>query len=99
MLEYYLSTNYRIIRLNSNLVRNQYLDLFIYYRKKKLGVLRGYIDENLKKGFIRESKLLVGYLILFIPKKDGKLRLYIDYRKLNNITIKNRYPLPNIGEL
>jgi len=51
------------------------------------------------KEFIRESKLLVGYLILFVVKKDGSLRLYIDYRKLNDITIKNRYPLPNIGEL
>ena len=36
---------------------------------------------------------------MFAPKKDGKLRLYVDYRKLNDITIKNRYPLPNIGEL
>ena len=67
--------------------------------EKELGVLRGYIDENLKKGFIRESKSPAGYPILFAPKKDGKLRLCVDYRKLNDITIKNRYPLPNIGEL
>ncbi|KAK1911204.1 hypothetical protein P3342_011806 [Pyrenophora teres f. teres] len=36
---------------------------------------------------------------MFVPKKDGKLRLCVDYRKLNDITIKNRYPLPNITEL
>ena len=67
--------------------------------EKELTVLRGYIDENLRKGFIRESKSPAGYPILFAPKKDGGLRLCVDYRKLNDITIKNRYPLPNIGEL
>ena len=67
--------------------------------EKELKVLRGYLDENLKKGFIRESKSPAGYPILFTPKKDGSLRLCVDYRKLNDITIKNRYPLPNIGEL
>ncbi len=67
--------------------------------EKELTILRGYINKNLKKGFIQESKLLAGYLILFIPKKDGKLRLYVDYQKLNDITIKNRYPLLNISEL
>ena len=67
--------------------------------EKELRVLREYIDENLKKGFIRESKSPAGYPILFAPKKDGSLRLCVDYRKLNDITIKNRYPLPNIGEL
>ncbi len=67
--------------------------------KKELGVLRGYIDENLKKRFIREFKLLVGYLILFIIKKNRSLRLYINYRKLNNIIVKNRYPLLNINKL
>ena len=51
--------------------------------------MREYIDTNLKKGFIRESKSLVGYLILFAPKKDRSLRLYVDYRKLNKITVKN----------
>ncbi|CAD0052049.1 unnamed protein product [Aureobasidium pullulans] len=40
-----------------------------------------------------------GYPILFAPKKDGSLRLCVDYRKINDITIKNRYPLPNIEEL
>ena len=43
-------------------------------------------------------KTVVEFFILFVPKKDEKLRLYIDYRKLNTIIIKNKYPLPNIGE-
>jgi hypothetical protein len=43
----------------------------------------------LKKGFIYRSELPIGYLVLFIPKKNRKLRLYINFRKLNNIIIKN----------
>jgi hypothetical protein len=41
--------------------------------------LRKYIKENLVKGFIRKSKSLAGFPILFIPKKDGKLRLCVNY--------------------
>jgi hypothetical protein len=57
------------------------------------------LDKNLKKGFIRRSESPAGHPILFVPKKDGSNRLCVDYRKLNDITIKNRYPLPNISEL
>jgi hypothetical protein len=53
----------------------------------------------LAKGFIQKSKSSAGYPILFVAKKDGTLRLCVDYRKLNAITKKNRYPLPNIQEL
>ena len=53
----------------------------------------------MKKGFIRESKLPAGYLIIFILKKDSSLQLCVNYRKLNDITIKDRHPLPNISEL
>ena len=67
--------------------------------EKELGTLRQYLDENMEKGFIRKSQSPAGYLILFVPKKDRTLRLYIDYRKLNDITVKNRYPLPNISKL
>ena len=94
-----LSTNRGIMRSNSKPVRRQHLDPSTHYQRQELKVLRGYLDENLKKGFIRESKSPAGYPILFAPKKDGSLRLCVDYRKLNDITIKNRYPLPNIGEL
>ena len=67
--------------------------------EKELQVLREYLEENLKKGFIQESQSPAGYPILFAPKKDRSLRLCVDYRKLNDITIKNQYPLPNANEL
>jgi hypothetical protein len=67
--------------------------------EKELEALREYIQVNLKKGFIRESESPAGYPIMFVPKKNGKLRPCIDFRKLNDITVKNRYPLPNISEL
>jgi hypothetical protein len=61
--------------------------------------LKDYIKENLRKGHIRASTSPAGYPILFVPKKNGKLRLCVDYRQLNDITIKNRYPLPLISDL
>jgi hypothetical protein len=63
----------------------------------ELAVLKEYIDKNLKKGFIRESTSRAGAPVLFVPKKDKGLRLVVDYRGLNNVTIKDRYstPLPN----
>ena len=51
------------------------------------------------KGFIQESKSPTGVLILFAPKKDGSFRLYVDYRGLNLIIVKNHYPLPLITEI
>ena len=57
--------------------------------EKELQVLHKYLEENLKKGFIQESQSPAGYLILFALKKDRSLQLCVDYRKLNNITIKN----------
>jgi len=66
---------------------------------EQLSALKRYIDENLEKGFIRESKSPAGYPLFFVPKKGGKLRPVIDYRQLNEVTVKNRYPLPLIGEM
>ena len=65
----------------------------------ELETLRNYLDKNLKKSFIWEAKTTAEFFILFILKKDGKLRLYINYRKLNAITVKDKYPLPNIKKL
>jgi hypothetical protein len=65
----------------------------------ELVALRTYIDENLANGFIRHSKSPAGAPILFVKKKDGSLRLCVDYRGLNRVTIRNRYPLPLIPEL
>ena len=64
----------------------------------ELEILKTYIETHLKTGFIRPSKSLADAPILFDEKPDGSLRLYVDYRGLNNLTIKNRYPLPLIGE-
>jgi hypothetical protein len=61
--------------------------------------LEEYIKTKLKKGHIRPSQSPAGYPILFVPKKNGKLRLCVDYRQLNSITIKNRYALPLIPDL
>ena len=61
-------------------------------------MLKTYIKANLASGFIRPSKSPAGALILFVRKKNGSLCLCVDYRGLNNLTIKNRYPLPLIGE-
>ncbi|KAH0603716.1 uncharacterized protein H6S33_007375, partial [Morchella sextelata] len=64
----------------------------------ELKALREYLDENLPKGFIRASESPAGAPILFVKKSDGTLRLCVDYRGLNAITIKNRYPLPLLKE-
>jgi hypothetical protein len=61
--------------------------------------LNGFIEENLKKGYIRPSKSPISSPVFFIKKKDGKLRLVQDYRKLNEWTVKNRYPLPLISDV
>jgi len=61
--------------------------------------LKEFVQENLRKGYIRPSQSSAGYPVLFVPKKNGKLRLCIDYRQLNSITRKDRYPLPLISEI
>lgn len=65
----------------------------------ELTTLREYLDENLATGTIRPSKAPCGAPILFVKKKDGSLRLCVDYRGLNRITRKDRYPLPLISDL
>ena len=64
----------------------------------ELRVLREYIESSLAKGWIRRSESPAGAPILFVQKKDGGLRLCVDYRGLNSITVKNRHPLPLISE-
>jgi hypothetical protein len=67
--------------------------------QRELQVLREFISENLANGRIRISKSPAGSPILFVPKKDGTLRLCVDYRGLNKVTVKNRYPIPLITEI
>lgn len=65
----------------------------------ELKLVHDYLVDMLAKGLIRVSNAPCGAPILFARKKDGSLRLCVDYRRLNNITIKNVYPLPLIHEL
>ena len=58
-----------------------------------------FVDEHLKKGYIRPSKLQQTSPVFFIGKKDGEKCIVMDYRKLNRQTVKNNYPLPLITEL
>ncbi len=64
----------------------------------ELKVLRKYLDENLSKGFIRASSSPVASPVLFVRKPGGGLRFCVDYRGLNALTIKNRYPIPLLQE-
>jgi hypothetical protein len=67
--------------------------------EKELKACWEYLQENLEKDFIRKSQSPCAAPILFVKKKDGSLRLCVDYRKLNAVTVKNKYPLPLIPEL
>ena len=64
----------------------------------ELETLKKYLKDNLSKKFIRHSFSLAGAPVLFVKKADGSLRLCVDYRGLNEITVKNWYPLPLIQE-
>ncbi|KAK9938756.1 hypothetical protein M0R45_015477 [Rubus argutus] len=66
---------------------------------KELKELQTQIKGLLDLGFIRPSASSWGAPVLFVRKKDGSLRLCIDYRQLNKVTIKNKYPLPRIDDL
>jgi hypothetical protein len=61
--------------------------------------LKEHIKELLEKGFIHPSPSPWGAPVIFVPKKDGTQRLCVDYRALNEVTIKNKYPLPRIDDL
>ena len=67
--------------------------------KEEDEALKKFIKEQLEKGYIQKSKSPYASAFFFIKKKDGKLRPIQDYRKLNQYTIRNKYPLPLIPEL
>ena len=66
---------------------------------KEEEALNQWLDEQLKAGLIVESKSRYVASCFYIPKKDGSLWLVQDYRKLNQVTIKDKMPLPLIGEV
>jgi hypothetical protein len=61
--------------------------------------LKENIKELLEKGFIHPSSSSWGAPVIFVPKKDGTQRLCVDYRALNEVTVKTKYPLPRIDDL
>ena len=65
----------------------------------ELNELKAQLEELLSKGFIRPSTSPWGAPVLFVKKKDGSLRLCIDYRQVNQATMRNQYLLPRIDEL
>jgi hypothetical protein len=65
----------------------------------ELKELRMQLGELLKKGYIRPSVPPWVAPVLFVKKKDETLRLCIDFRQLNKVTVKNKYPLPKIDDL
>ncbi|CAL1380625.1 unnamed protein product [Linum trigynum] len=65
----------------------------------ELEELRKQLKELMDAGFIQSSKSPYGAPVLFQKKKDGSLRMCIDYRAINKLTVKNKWPIPNIGDL
>jgi hypothetical protein len=74
-------------------------DLIYNFFLIELKVLKSYIEDNLIKDFIISSVFFSSVLILFINKKDDELRLCVDYKSLNIVTIKNKYLLSLIQKL
>ena len=72
--------------------------LIYYHSPQESAAIREYIQTILAKGWIRASKSSAGALLLYTAKKDGGIHIYIDFRGLNTISLKNRYPLPLIDE-
>jgi hypothetical protein len=64
----------------------------------ELRVLKRWLDDNLAKGFIRPSKSSVPSPVLLAQKPGGGVRICVDYRGINNVTMKSRYPIPLIRE-
>jgi hypothetical protein len=60
----------------------------------ELAGLKEHIKDLLEKGFIHPSSSPWGAPVIFVPKKDGTERLYVDYHALNEVIVKNKYPLP-----
>ncbi len=86
------------IKLTPNADAN--LDCKVYpLNRNKQAELDKFLDENLSSRRIQPLKSPMASPFFFVKKKDGKLRPIQDYRKLNEMTIKNRYPLPLISEL
>ena len=92
---------YREIEFAIDVVLGATLTSITPYRmaSMELKELKPQLQELLEKGFIGPSLSPWGALVLFVKKKDGTLRLCVDYRQLKNLTVKNKYLLPRIDDL
>ena len=84
------------IKTKSN--NNSFYDSIYNFFVTEFEILRNYINKNFKKKFIKRFKFFAKIFILFVKKSDDNLRLCVNYRNLNVITIKNRYFLFLINE-
>ena len=73
-------------------------DLIYFLLENELKIFKKYLNKHLKNDFIQFFQLFVKTFILFIKKKNDSLRLYVNYKTLNNLIIKNKYFLLLIGE-
>ena len=73
--------------------------LFTAQTKKKTFFFQFYMKRNLKKSYIKHSKSKVAQPVMFVPKKNGELKMCVDYRKINAVTVKNKYPLPLMADM
>ncbi|KAJ8758515.1 hypothetical protein K2173_000236 [Erythroxylum novogranatense] len=77
----------------------EFPDVFPKELPADLKELKEQLEDLLEKGFIRSSTSPWGASVLFVKKKDGTWRICIDYRRINKVTVKNKYPLPRIDDL
>lgn len=91
----------RSVSMEIKLEENTRPKMGLIYKLSKIELqeMKTQIEEALRKGFIRPNISPWGSPVLFTPKKDGGLRMCIDYRALNKRTIKNQVPLPRIDEV
>jgi hypothetical protein len=94
----YWSYDYKI---EIELDKRTFLGYYPLYNQinKELKALKDYLEDNLKKRFIKNNSIDFIFLILFIKKPNKSLCFYIDFCKLNKITRKNRYLIPFIKEI
>ena len=69
------------------------------YSPRELGEIQKQVQDLLSKGLIAPSSSPFGAPVLFVTKKDGTLRMVVDYRELNKITIRNQFPIPRVDDL
>ena len=97
-LSLYRLHNHKIQLKNADSINDLRYSPLYYHFATELEKIKQYITKNLDKRFINTNQALYASPILFVRKKDGSLRFCINYRKLNNLTYKDRYPLPLISE-